>query len=113
MAITYITQLNINGSANYQFYVDTTTGKDIGLNGTVCVHNAYKLPTTDGAAGQFVCTNGSGTLGWGSGGGGGGWCGTAGSDLNMNGYQIYGASNVCGSYICGTKIGRASCRERV
>lgn len=111
MAYTYITALNINGSAAYQLYVagDGAGGLPIGLNGTVCIHAAYKLPTVDGTAGQVICTDGAGTLGWGTGGGGGGWCGTAGSDLNMNGYQIYGASNICGSYICGTTCVRGGC----
>jgi len=35
-----------------------------------CVNNNYFLPHVDGTIGQVMCTDGSGTLGWGTGGGG-------------------------------------------
>jgi len=56
-AITYITQLNINGSGAYQLYV----------NGTMATNN-FVFPNADGNAGQFMCTDGNGNLGWGDGG---------------------------------------------
>lgn len=88
-AITYITQLNINGSAAYQFAVLGTAY----ISGPLKV-GAYTLPTADGAAGEVLCTNGSGTVGWGVGGGGGGcWTDTTdpyitpcnGCGLSLNG----------------------------
>ena len=88
-AITYITQLNINGSGAYQLFVSGTAA----ISSTLKI-GTYTLPATDGSAGQVLCTNGSGTVSWGVG-GGSGWCGTAGSNLNMTGYCIYGGTSVC------------------
>ncbi|MCK4357574.1 MAG: tail fiber domain-containing protein [Candidatus Cloacimonetes bacterium] len=36
------------------------------INGTLDIYNAYQFPTTDGALGQFLQTNGTGTLSWSS-----------------------------------------------
>lgn len=68
MAITYITQLMVNGSGMYQFHVNGTAN----ITGALRV-GAYTLPTADGSAGQVLCTNGSGTVAWGVGGGSSMW----------------------------------------
>jgi len=44
------------------------------VNGCIVV-SGLTYPISDGAAGCFLCTNGSGTLGWGTAGGASGWSG--------------------------------------
>ena len=61
-AISYMTNLNINGSGVGTLYV----------NGTIAT-NAYSFPAADGTVGQVLCTNGSGVIGWGTGGGSTTW----------------------------------------
>jgi hypothetical protein len=48
-----------------------TTPTGIQTTGTVNVNNAYTLPTTDGATGQVLTTNGSGAVTFADAGGGG------------------------------------------
>ena len=51
-------------------YMDfSNAGDELILSGTSGIRvQGYLLPTADGSIGQVMCTNGSGTLGWGTGG---------------------------------------------
>lgn len=58
VAVSYMTNLQIAGSGSTTLYVNGTIGT-----------NAFSFPASDGSVGQYLCTNGTGTLGWGVGGG--------------------------------------------
>ena len=52
-----------SSSASPLIYGDFSTNL-LRINGTLDINNAYQLPSTDGATGQVLATNGSGTLNW-------------------------------------------------
>ena len=62
----------INGAEGY---IDMSNAGDEIILSAVCSVRVqgYLLPDADGSAGQVMCTNGSGTLGWGTGGGSSLW----------------------------------------
>ena len=64
-------QLGATGALRF---ADTDSSNYVAFKspGTVSANVTWTLPSTDGSSGQFLSTNGSGTLSWATGGGGGG-----------------------------------------
>jgi hypothetical protein len=96
--ISYVTQLNINGSNGlYALWVEGAGfSGTAGFSGGITI-GAYTLPATDGTAGQVLCTNGSGTVSWGTGGGGGCsyWVTGIGYISPCNNCNIYTTGDIC------------------
>jgi len=69
-AISYVTNLQVGpGSVAGTLGVTGDIQATGELRGaTVCI-NDYTMPSADGGAGCFMCTDGSGNIGWGAGGG--------------------------------------------
>jgi hypothetical protein len=53
----------------------------------------YTLPSADGSSGQFLSTNGSGTLSWATGGGGGGSPGGSNTQVQFNNSGAFGGAS--------------------
>ena len=88
--------LNTNsGTDSGQIIINQGINGNIALlpNGTgkVAMYGAYRFPSNDGSADQYLKTNGSGDLTWAT--VSSGWVGTATSDLNMATYKIKSTSN--------------------
>ena len=90
--------ITFDGSANTQIdgTLTVASGNTVTLNGVT-----YTFPTSDGSSGQFLSTNGSGTLSFATASGGGSGIASVaadstpqlGGDLDVNGNDIVSASN--------------------
>lgn len=78
-------QITIVAGADGNISLTPNGAGKVGISGNL-------FPNSMGSSGQYLQTNGSGTLSWAS--VSSGWVGTATSDLNMDTYAIKGASNV-------------------
>ncbi len=90
--------ITFDGSANTQIdgTLTVASGKTVTINGVT-----YTFPSSDGSSGQFLSTNGSGTLSFATASGGGGGIAslsadsdpTLGGNLKVAGYSIVSTSN--------------------